>query len=254
MDWQTLTADWFLDRSAVHIFRCPVPACLDESRLLIDLPEYERERAGRLKFAAPRHQFLVARHILRQLLGGWCGADPWTLKFAIGPHGKPRLDRPAAPEFNLSHSGRWVAIALAAGQPVGIDVETIDLQVSRDRLAERYFSVEEQSELAALPEPLRWAAFYRGWTCKEAWIKATGRGMGFAVERLTVRLNPALPAELRNIADETESAERWRLVATSAATEVPLAVCARHPVDEWKGWDASCLLPGDVVTKSAAPA
>lgn len=254
MDWHSLTADWWQDRAAVHVFRSPVPETLDESRLLARLPDYERQRAARLKFASPRRQFLVARVVLRQLLGVWCVTDPWTLEFSIGPRGKPRLEHPSAPEFNLSHSGRWVAIALASAQPVGIDVETVDRAVSRDRLAGRYFSPAEQAELAALPEPLRWAAFYRGWTCKEAWIKATGRGMGFAVERLTIRLDPARPAELCAVDDAAETAARWQLLATSAAPDAPVAVCTPRPADEWRYWDASSLLPTDAVTGSAAPA
>lgn len=254
MNWQSLTADWWQDRSAVHVLRIPVPDVVDESRLLVDLPDYERQRAARLKFASPRRQFLVARVVLRQLLGAWCAADPWSLKFSIGPHGKPRLEHPDAPEFNLSHSGQWVAIALAAAQPVGIDVETIDPTVSRDRLAGRYFSPAEQAELAALPEETRWAAFYRGWTCKEAWIKATGRGMGFAVERLTVRLDPARPAELCAVEGEIETAARWRLVATSAAPDAPVAVCTPRPAEDWRCWEASSLLPSDAAMGSAAPA
>jgi 4'-phosphopantetheinyl transferase len=254
MNWISLTADWCQRQSAVHVFRSPVPSGLDEDRLLARLPDYERQRAARLKFASPRRQYLVARYVLRQLLGVWCEADPWTLTFAIGPHGKPRLDRPGAPEFNLSHSGDWVAIALSESRPVGIDVETVDYKVSRDRLAGRYFSPAEQTELSALPESDRWAAFYRGWTCKEAWIKATGRGMGFAVERLTVRLDPALPARLCAIEDDIEAVAHWQLIATAAAPEAPVAVCASGVVEEWRCWDAACLLPADAVRGSAATA
>lgn len=252
MNWISLTADWCQHRSAVHVFRSPAPEGLDEDRLMARLPDYERQRAARLKFAGPRRQYLVARYVLRQLLAVWCDADPWSLSFTIGPHGKPRLERPGAPEFNLSHSGDWVAIALSADRPVGIDVETIDPKVSRDRLAARYFSPAEQTELAALPDSERWAAFYRGWTCKEAWIKATGRGMGFAVERLTVRLDPALPAKLCAVEDDAEAAAQWRLMATAAAPGAPVAVCASGLVEEWRCWDASCLLPADALRDSAA--
>ena len=243
MPWQPLAADWSQDRSAVHVFRLSVANLLDEARLADLLPDYERQRAQRLRFARPRRQFLAARVALRQLLGHWVNADPWALTFAIGPHGKPRLEHAAAPEFNLSHSGDWVAVAIADRQPVGIDVEAVDHSVSRDRLAERYFSVTEQAELSGLPDEQRWSAFYRGWTCKEAWIKATGRGMGFAVERLTVRLCPHSPAELCEIAGDVAEASRWQIVAHAAADDAPLAVCTSRPVAAWRWWDADGLLP-----------
>ena len=86
------------------------------------------------------------------------------------PHGKPALAQKGAPEFNLSHSGNMVVLAVDQ-TPVGIDVE----RMSKERLsvAERIFS----------PEEIRWmertgpsTGFFVLWTMKESVLKYLGTG------------------------------------------------------------------------------
>jgi phosphopantetheine--protein transferase-like protein len=67
-----------------------------------------------------------------------------------------------------------VLIAIARAQPLGVDAERIDRNIEVENLARRFYSREEADALAALPEPLRRAAFLRVWTCKEAVLKALG--------------------------------------------------------------------------------
>jgi phosphopantetheine--protein transferase-like protein len=44
-------------------------------------------------------------------------------------------------------------------------------------LAKRFFSVSEFESIAALPEALQPEKFFAYWTCKEAYLKATGTGL-----------------------------------------------------------------------------
>ncbi|HYV67108.1 MAG TPA: 4'-phosphopantetheinyl transferase superfamily protein, partial [Myxococcales bacterium] len=96
------------------------------------------------------------------------------------PHGKPELDPACAPlaselRFNLSHSGQRALIALAR-QEVGADIEWLKKRRADD-IARRFFAPGEQQRLFELPPGEREAAFFRLWTCKEAFLKVTGEGL-----------------------------------------------------------------------------
>lgn len=153
-----------------------------------------------------------ARERLRRTLAGQLGIDEETLRFSKGLHGKPALDLPGMPHFNLSHSGSVTALALGMVE-VGVDVE----QPRRTRdvmaLAERYFARAETNALARLAKSDQEAAFYSLWTCKEAVLKALGRGIAFGLDRLEFELDPrdGRPVALTRIADEAGAAAEWQV-------------------------------------------
>ena len=76
--------------------------------------------------------------------------------------------------FSITHTRRHVFCALS-DRPVGIDAEEESRQVDL-RLAERYFSQNEQARLATAADPRQ--AFLRIWVLKEAYAKLTGHGIG----------------------------------------------------------------------------
>uniref|UniRef100_A0ACD5GW93 4'-phosphopantetheinyl transferase superfamily protein n=1 Tax=Desertifilum tharense IPPAS B-1220 TaxID=1781255 RepID=A0ACD5GW93_9CYAN len=53
--------------------------------------------------------------------------------------------------------------------------------------------------------------FFWGWTCKEAYIKATGKGLSLPLNQFTVSLLPTEPAQL--LSTVGDSPDRWLLQA-----------------------------------------
>ena len=51
----------------------------------------EKARADRFHFANDRNRFVVARGLLRELLGRYLQQAPAALEFSYGQHGKPAL-------------------------------------------------------------------------------------------------------------------------------------------------------------------
>ena len=113
--------------------------------------------------------------MLRALLGRWLERDPAGLRFVLGEHGKPALASGEL-EFSVSHSGDLVAIAVAEGRAVGIDVERVR-DVEEERVADRLFAPAEAEALRSLPAAERTSEFFRLWTRKEAYVKALGTGI-----------------------------------------------------------------------------
>ena len=143
----------------------------------------ERECAGRLREPA-RRTYQVAHATLRRLLGRHLGVPATAVPIEPSPclhcgvlHGKPRLPREAGLEFNISHTASAVAIAVAAGRAVGVDVEGVERVRSPMDLAERWFSGPEVALVRACPPHERPRAFARLWARKEAYLKATGAGI-----------------------------------------------------------------------------
>jgi 4'-phosphopantetheinyl transferase len=137
----------------------------------------EADRAGQLKSSQTRNRFIAGRGMLRDILGGYLCIDPAEVRIATGEHGKPFLaDGAVDLRFNLSHVDEILVLAVAAGVEVGVDIERIDSGKAIHDMARLAFSRQEQEELLAIPASRQAEAFYRCWVCKEACLKACGRG------------------------------------------------------------------------------
>ena len=157
----------------------------------------ERERARRFHFERDRTRFMVARNSMRRILGSCLRVSPDQIRFRYGTRGKPEIAEPSSGlHFNLSHSGDWAILAIA-GEPVGVDLESIDTRVKITELAQRFFSREDCDWLLAQPEELRHRAFFRLWVTREAWLKATGDGLSFPLDRLVTEWNGDAIGSLR---------------------------------------------------------
>lgn len=81
------------------------------------------------------------------------------------------------------------------GLAVGVDVEAAGELGDERRLAERIASDVEREALGALGGDARRTAMLRLWTRKEAYLKATGEGIGAGLRRITVPLRRAAAGE-----------------------------------------------------------
>jgi 4'-phosphopantetheinyl transferase len=144
----------------------------------------------------------------------------------IDGRGKPYL--PEIPELgvSLSHRAAWVACALSP-DPVGIDVEPLSgdsgALADVDQLAQFLHSTE-RSWLAAREGGDRRRAFCLLWTRKEAYLKATGRGLAEGLEHFS-----ALPSERGGFApvqDATRPGRHaWALSLGRMVPGVLVSVC-----------------------------
>jgi 4'-phosphopantetheinyl transferase len=188
-----------------------------------DLRADERGRAARFRVDEARRRFVLGRVLLRRQLGATLGVEPADLVFESGRRGKPGLAAPdlrRAVGFNLSHSGPIVALVIAHTE-VGIDVERLRRVPDADRLARRFFSRAESDSVLGLTGAARDRAFLRVWTQKEAYLKATGVGVGMPLREVETEPDPDAPPRLVAISGDRVEARRWRLIDV----EIPASVC-----------------------------
>ncbi len=184
----------------------------------------EQERARRYKIAKPREQFVIGRGLLRGLLADYLGVGPHAVPLDYLPSGKPVLAAGADLHFNVTHTD-GIAVLVAGRNRVGVDVERPRPLADADGLVGRYFSAAEGLVFRALPERHRLAAFFRGWTCKEAVIKAAGATVGCLAE-FDVELHPECPPRVNAVRDPQLAGPGWALAEwrTPDGAAVALAV------------------------------
>ena len=99
-----------------------------------------------------------------------------------------------------------------------------------------FFSARERALLARLDGAKRARAFFRAWTRKEAWLKATGCGLPFGPEHVDVTLAAGEPARLLAVAGLPDAPLRWSLrdlalrpgYVAALAVPGPIARCLCH--------------------------
>ena len=114
----------------------------------------------------------------RRVLSRYASVAPADWQFTLSPHGKPLLvTQTCALDINLSHSGDWLACAVTAGTPVGVDIEYCGSERDVMKLARRFFREEEVVALQSGSTASQRDRFYDYWTLKEAAVKARGEAL-----------------------------------------------------------------------------
>lgn len=130
----------------------------------------ERERAARFRFDEHRARFMRGRAALRTILARYTGADPAGIAFEYNRFGKPELAGGTGLKFNTSHSAGRQLVAVA-GREVGVDVERVRSGFRFEDIVKRFLLPEEAAGVSSAE------MFFRVWTRREAFLKATGQGL-----------------------------------------------------------------------------
>jgi 4'-phosphopantetheinyl transferase len=199
----------------------------------------ESARASRYHFARDRQRFVAARAWLRIILASYLETEPSRIEFSYSDKEKPSLSPKFSESgitFNISHSGGIGLLGFARRREIGVDVEEIRHNSDLEAIARRFFSAREQEELAAIPKDAKADAFFRCWTRKEAYIKATGDGLSLPLSQFDVSLNPDDNDALAATRPDPGEAEKWLLRGVPAGVGYAAAICVRGRNWELKLW------------------
>jgi 4'-phosphopantetheinyl transferase len=240
--------DAALPRVTVRLL-CTDAVADGDADLLARLDAREAAQAARFVHAADRQAYLGAHALLRTLLSRAIAnaRAPAAWRFVEGDRGKPRLAPGQSSRdlrFNLSHCRGMVAVAMAPGAEVGIDVEALERHDFDELdIAASHFCPAEREPLARIADRShRKRAFLAVWTAKEALVKALGDGLSMPLESFCADLDRGAYVRYDEPARSAEwTLARWERPTHAVALAAPegMAVECREV-----RWDASC---GDFV-------
>lgn len=167
--------------------------------------------------------------VLRLLLGSYLNRPGKEVSIVRGEHGKPRLAAPLDGTglcFNLSHSGGWLAIAVARGLEVGVDIEGERKLKRAADLAQRYFTRPEADWIAGLDGEEQTQAFLAQWTAREALVKATGTGLAGALGHIALHWQPT---RIKTLPADWPPAVDWSLITPEMPAALTASVAAPQP-------------------------
>jgi 4'-phosphopantetheinyl transferase len=185
----------------VHVWCASFKQLLPQvEQLAKTLSEDEKKRAERFVFEQDQINFMLARGLLRIILSRYLKTKPQQLQFTYNPYGKPALTSVGAcktVQFNLSHSEGMVLYAFTRDRKIGIDLEYLRPIPELDQIIQQFFSVSETAAIRSLPNNQKQLAFFQTWTCKEAYLKATGTGLS-QLRQVEISLVPGKATQLLN--------------------------------------------------------
>ena len=226
-NWLPVPIDLILSPDEVHIWRID----LDQPQAKLQdftatLSGDELARAQRFYFEEHRQRFIAGRGILRSILGRYLGITAGEVQFDYQARGKPVLAAKFADSglwFNLSHSA-GLGLCGVSYRQIGIDLEYIRPMSDLEALAQRFFLPREYDVVRSLPPYEQQQVFFRYWTCKEAYLKATGEGIA-QLEQVEVLLSLTEAASL-------QTSDDWSLQELIPADNYVAAVAVAG--DDWQ--------------------
>jgi 4'-phosphopantetheinyl transferase len=170
--------------------------------------------------------------MLRLILAGYEGVEPSRLEFVQGTNGKPALtkrEHNGSVRFNVSRSEGVALYAFARDHEIGIDIEQIREIPEMDQIVQGFLSKREHASFLSFPVSRKREVFFTTWTRKEAFVKATGAGLSFPLDRLDVSMVPGEPARLLGMERDGTQASRWYILDLKVVPGFAAALATRRP-------------------------
>lgn len=225
MNWQTPPTELNLFHNEVHIWcvNLNIPESQIEQLAKL-LCEEEITRANRFHFPHHRQRFIVARSTLRIILGRYLKIEPSNIQFQYTPKGKPSIKGDEGLNFNMSHSENMALYGITRDRLIGVDIEYLRPMEDAAQLAKRFFCQSEYEVISPLPPGEREKVFFRAWTAKEAFLKATGAGIGGGLEGVEVDLTCEDTIRFLRLKEPEYTVSDWSLLSLIPADEYRGAV------------------------------
>jgi len=238
--WNDPPADLNIGDNEVHLWQVSLDQpCLRIEELEDLLCLAEKSRAKNFVFDKHRRRFIAGRGFLRSILGKYLNQDAASLEFSYGPQGKPVLVSGSLHDrlhFNVSHSHEIALYAISRNRQVGVDVEYLRARQDVEGIAQHYFYPDECKVIQSLSAEKKKETFFKAWTVKEAYAKATGEGLS-VLEQVETSLSPDGPAALLDIHGNPGALARWSSCQIHPSPEYMAAL-----VVEGKDWSLRCVM------------
>ncbi len=175
-DWKCTSDVYFGTDNEIHVWKIPLLEV--NERDFTSLSSEEKLRLSSYRNEQSRTIFYSSRIAMRKLFSTYLHILPEAVNFATREHGKPYLElhnNTTKFEFNLTHSGEQILLAISTQQSVGIDIEAMRTVPNWQRVAKKVFDNNLMKRLLNTANPAN--EFVKLWTEFEARQKLAGMGV-----------------------------------------------------------------------------
>ena len=248
MVWQQATTGKppRLAENELHLWHLPLELnAADTVQAIKMLNATQRDKYHRRATEELQKAYLAGRFHLLTLLAAYNSVEPLDLQLSYGRLNKPYLDpNPQNIEFNFTDTttdqGASALLAFTKTHAVGVDIEALTRRSNFAAIVARRFSAAETAYVTAGDGEIDAQRFLAYWTRKEAFGKATGRGINFKMQDMDLaspgsfELNftsdhqPGLPFRLQQIQLGTDF-----IASVVHASHQPLTIKSFKSANHW---------------------
>lgn len=185
----------------------------------------EKERFRLYRNEEDAENYIVGKYLLRTELEKITGIKAEKLSFSNDLYGRPYLMNPidGKLDFNVSHSNKYVTLAINTNGRIGIDIEKnglLDLEIMGETLNDKDldFIGNRGDNKGSL------GRFYKLWTLKESFVKALGCGLRYPVKRLSFDFNESGSIHMEGNNDS----DKWKFETFEIDGQYQLSVCIQN--------------------------
>lgn len=189
--WQTIPPKLSLLTDNIIILLIPLS---DDHNLIQHcyhiLNTEEKNRADRLIIIKKRFQFIILRAYLRFLLANAIDCKTEHITLLNNKYNKPYTKlcyQSHHIEFNIAHSQDYGLIGISLDDAIGVDIEYMNDDIDYQTISKRFFSTQEYQSILKKEQQLD--AFYTCWVRKEAFSKATGKGIIYGFQSFSISID-----------------------------------------------------------------
>ena len=179
-----------LSTQEVHLWCLPLTLDSAERALAISwLNAKQRDKFERRLTPQLQQTYLAGRYFMLRLLSAYTNVHPGSVRISYSRLNKPFLaSNHHNIEFNYSDTvtaeGNIGLFALSRTRAVGVDIESLSRRTNFAPIVAKRFSAAESAYVTAPDGEVNAERFLAYWTRKEAYGKATGKGINFTMREL----------------------------------------------------------------------
>ncbi len=211
-DFNTIV--WFINLNHISDFNfTPYLYLLDDS---------ESKKYNNFRFENDRKHYAISHIMTRIILSNVTHMNASEIEYQITKYGKPVLKAGIKPaiHFNLTHTKNAAACILSRNGNVGIDMESISEVKDIELLSRTCLTPKEQQFLINLDYNVEF--FLKLWTLKEAYMKATGRGLQIPPQQIEFKPQSLLNNQPQLADVQTE---KWHFHLLNTTQDTITAIC-----------------------------
>ncbi len=217
--WQTISASRSpnLSLDEVHIWYLPLALNKAQEELALTwLSDIQRDKYHRRRTPERQLAYLAGRYHLLRLLGHYNNQLPSDIQLSYSRLNKPYLsDRDTPLHFNFTDTSRagvnYGVFAFSRDGEVGVDIEHLARRSNFEGISQNRFTPAEQALVTRADGSVDPELFLAIWTRKEAFGKATGRGINFVMNQQQLIAGGKNHQETAQLNFSDPSGRKWRL-------------------------------------------